>query len=54
MLLLSGVGFFFPLCATSQVAKWVGDLFNEGIYHIGINLKKIPFLDEKSPEQLDK
>ena len=37
-----------------QVAKWVGDLFNDGVYHTNIHLKKIPFLDEKPPDQLDR
>ena len=36
------------------MAKWVGDFFNTGIYHTTIHNKKIPFLDEKSPDQLNR
>jgi len=38
----------------SQVAKWVGDLFNKGIYDTHIELRKTPFLEWESPRQLDK
>ncbi len=37
-----------------QVAKWVGDYFNAGIYDTHIELKKTPFLEWESPRQLDK
>lgn len=37
-----------------QVAKWVGDYFNHGLYDIHISLKKTPFLEWESPRQLDK
>ena len=36
------------------MAKWVGDIFNSGIYHTTIHNKKIPFLDEKAPDQLNR
>jgi hypothetical protein len=36
-----------------QVAKWVGDLFNDGLYNHHIDLKKTPFLGWESPEQMD-
>lgn len=36
------------------MAKWVGDIFNRGIYDTHIDLKKTPFLEWESPRQLDK
>lgn len=36
-----------------QVAKWVGDLFNNGLYNHHIELKSTPFLGWESPEQMD-
>ncbi|KAL5474897.1 hypothetical protein EMCRGX_G026922 [Ephydatia muelleri] len=35
------------------IAKWVGDLFNKGIYEIQIELKKTPFLEWESPNQME-
>ena len=37
-----------------QIAKWVGDLFNKGIYEIQIELKKTPFLEWESPGQMER
>ena len=44
----------YKVIVHKQVAKWVGDLFNHGIYHTGIHFKRIPYLDEKVPDQLDR
>ena len=30
---------------TTVVSKWVGDSFNEGLYHTALELKHIPFLE---------
>jgi CBS domain-containing protein len=39
------VGLSFPIMISLMVAKWVGDIFNKGIYDIHIHLKKIPLLE---------
>ena len=49
------VGFLTWSCDSSlQVAKWVGDYFNHGLYNKHILLKKTPFLEWESPLQLNK
>eukprot|EP00731_Ephydatia_muelleri_P014760 Em0008g480a len=48
------ITFGLPILFTVMVAKWVGDLFNTGIYHIHITLKRIPHLDGESPYQMNR
>ncbi len=43
-----------PLLVVLMVAKWVGDLFNEGIYDIHIELKEIPLLGWDSPDKMER
>ena len=43
-----------PLLLTLMIAKWVGDLFNEGLYDIHIELKEVPFLGWDSSDLMDK
>ena len=42
------------LLLSYQVAKWSGDLFNEGLYDIHIKLKRVPLLEWAAPEKLYK
>ena len=37
--------FLLPIVVTTVVSKWVGDLFNHGIYEIGMELKHYPYLE---------
>ena len=39
------VALSFPIMVSLMTAKWVGDVFNIGIYDIHIHLKKIPLLE---------
>ena len=48
------ITFGLPILFTVMVAKWVGDFFNTGIYHIHITLKGIPHLDWESPHQMNR
>lgn len=43
-----------PLLVTLMVAKWVGDIFNEGLYDIHIEVREIPLLGWDSPEKMDR
>ena len=37
-----------------QVAKWVGDLFNEGLYDIHIELKDVPLMGWEAPAKMER
>ena len=44
------VQYGLPLMLTLMPARWVGNVFNEGLYDIHIHLKKVPFLEFKPPD----
>eukprot|EP00003_Mantamonas_plastica_P011824 TRINITY_DN2177_c0_g1_i2.p1 TRINITY_DN2177_c0_g1~~TRINITY_DN2177_c0_g1_i2.p1 ORF type:complete len:431 (+),score=130.18 TRINITY_DN2177_c0_g1_i2:384-1676(+) len=46
------IRYLLPLMLTIMVAKWVGDLFNLGIYDIHIEIKHIPFLEFFAPQTM--
>mmetsp|Transcript_7658 Transcript_7658/g.12914 ORF Transcript_7658/g.12914 Transcript_7658/m.12914 type:complete len:286 (+) Transcript_7658:3-860(+) len=53
VILLEATGdiqYLVPLMLTVMLARWVGNIFNEGLYDIHIHLKKIPFLEENDTE----
>ncbi|XP_053480506.1 H(+)/Cl(-) exchange transporter 6 isoform X1 [Ictalurus furcatus] len=43
-----------PIMITLMVAKWTGDLFNEGIYDIHIHLRGVPLLEWETEVEMDK
>jgi hypothetical protein len=48
VIILEGTGAvkqLMPIILTTVVSKWVGDSFNEGLYHTALELKHIPFLE---------
>merc|ERR1712070_871846 len=48
VIILEGTGAvkqLLPIILTTVVSKWVGDSFNQGLYHTALELKHIPFLD---------
>jgi chloride channel 7 len=38
-----------PLMLALMAARWVGNVFNEGLYDVHIHLKKMPILEEEVP-----
>jgi H+/Cl- antiporter ClcA len=42
------IQYALPIMVTIMIAKFVGDLFNEGLYDINIKLRSIPFLEARS------
>lgn len=52
VILLEATGdmqYVLPLMLTLMAARFTGNVFNEGLYDIHINLKKIPFLEPDVP-----
>ncbi|XP_071109076.1 H(+)/Cl(-) exchange transporter 6-like [Haliotis cracherodii] len=43
------ISYGMPLMITLMVAKWSGDLFNEGLYDIHIKLRGVPLLEWEAP-----
>jgi chloride channel 7 len=43
------ISFGLPIMITIMVSKWVGDLFNEGLYDIHIELASVPILPWEPP-----
>ncbi|KAK2180123.1 hypothetical protein NP493_458g02020 [Ridgeia piscesae] len=43
------ISFGFPIMIVLMVAKWVGDLFNEGLYDIHVKLAGVPILPWEPP-----
>lgn len=48
------ISYGLPLMLVLMVAKWSGDLFNEGLYDIHIHLKGVPLLEWEAPEKTEK
>ncbi|XP_048581083.1 H(+)/Cl(-) exchange transporter 6 isoform X2 [Nematostella vectensis] len=46
------ISYGLPIMITLMVAKWSGDLFNEGLYDIHIKLKSIPLLEWSAPSEM--
>lgn len=46
---IGNITFGLPIMVTVMAAKWIGDLFNEGLYDIHIQLSSVPFLDWEPP-----
>ncbi|KAI6660376.1 Chloride transport protein isoform X4 [Oopsacas minuta] len=45
--------FGLPIMLALMIAKWTGDYFNEGLYDIHINLKRMPLLEWDPPHDAD-
>ncbi|KAM3824064.1 H(+)/Cl(-) exchange transporter 6 [Vipera latastei] len=43
-----------PIMITLMVAKWTGDLFNQGIYDIYVALRGVPLLEWEARTEMDK
>lgn len=53
VILLEATGdmqYVVPLMLALMTARWVGNIFNEGLYDIHIHLRGLPFLEETVPQ----
>ncbi|CAM9902453.1 unnamed protein product [Sphacelaria rigidula] len=41
--------YVLPLMLTLMAARWVGNVFNEGLYDMQIHINKLPFLEDEVP-----
>jgi len=46
------ISYGLPIMITLMVAKWSGDLFNEGLYDIHIKLRSVPLLEWTAPQEM--
>ncbi|XP_054707765.1 H(+)/Cl(-) exchange transporter 7-like [Uloborus diversus] len=46
---IGNITFGLPIMIAVMVAKWIGDIFNEGVYDIHIQLASVPFLGWEPP-----
>lgn len=46
------ISYGLPIMITLMVAKWSGDLFNEGLYDIHIKVKSVPLLEWTAPQEM--
>ncbi|EWM24280.1 chloride channel 7 [Nannochloropsis gaditana] len=54
LILLEATGnmnLLLPLSISLFLSRWVGNAFNESIYHMHIHLRKIPFLEPQCPQE---
>lgn len=43
------ITYSLPLMTVLLVAKWMGDLFNRGIYDMHVHLARVPILEWEPP-----
>ncbi|CAL1266191.1 unnamed protein product [Larinioides sclopetarius] len=46
---LGNITFGLPLMLSVMIAKWIGDIFNDGLYDCHIHLASVPFLEWEPP-----
>jgi len=48
------ISYGLPIMGVLMIAKWVGDLFNESLYDIHIEIKDVPLLGWEAPPKLER